>query len=70
LQEDLNKVLSWNNSWGLPLNKNKCVVLHIGKKKINVVWLINRQAKNSESDGNTFYHHDPMQRARRWSKVI
>jgi hypothetical protein len=33
LQEDLNKVLCWSESWGLPLNKNKCVVLHIGKKK-------------------------------------
>ncbi|KAH0813908.1 hypothetical protein GEV33_008883 [Tenebrio molitor] len=32
LQEDLNKVLCWSESWGLPLNKNKCVVLHIGKK--------------------------------------
>jgi hypothetical protein len=33
LQEDLNKVLCWSESWGLPLNKNKCVVLHIGKNK-------------------------------------
>jgi hypothetical protein len=32
LQEGLNKVLSWSKSWGLPLNKNKCVVLHISKK--------------------------------------
>jgi hypothetical protein len=30
--QDLNKVLSWSTSWGLPLNKNKRVVLHIGKK--------------------------------------
>jgi hypothetical protein len=32
LQEDLNKVLLWSKSWGLPLNKNKCVVFHIAKK--------------------------------------
>jgi hypothetical protein len=30
LQEGLNKV----KSWGLPLNKNKCVVLHISKKML------------------------------------
>jgi hypothetical protein len=40
LQEDLNKVLCWSESWGLPLNKNKCVVLHIGKKNTGMSYHI------------------------------
>ena len=32
LQNDLNKIYKWSEKWGIPLNSNKCVVMHVGKK--------------------------------------
>lgn len=34
LQEDLDNVALWSTTWMIPLNPDKCTVLHLGKKKI------------------------------------
>ncbi|KAJ8969640.1 hypothetical protein NQ317_009573 [Molorchus minor] len=36
LQADLLAVELWSNNWSLPLNSEKCTVLHIGKKNPNL----------------------------------
>ena len=33
LQEDINMAAKWSEIWQLPFNKDKCKVMHIGKKK-------------------------------------
>ena len=41
LQNDINRISQWCSSWSLPLNIEKCVVLHIGKNNPELLYFIN-----------------------------
>ena len=32
LQEDINRIIQWTNTWFMRLNLSKCKVVHIGSK--------------------------------------
>ena len=32
MQDDINKVVAWNNTWLMRLNVSKCKVMHLGKR--------------------------------------
>ena len=35
LQEDLNNLFDWSNTWQMKFNVDKCVIMNIGNLKIN-----------------------------------
>lgn len=50
LQEDLDLIQEWSESWLLPLNFDKCVVLHLGKQNPRLGYNINgEQLLSSDS---------------------
>ncbi len=37
LQEDLNNLFDWSNTWNLKFNSSKCKSMHIGKKQMKII---------------------------------
>jgi hypothetical protein len=40
LQQDFEKIYKYSADWSLPLNLNKCVVLHLGKNNPHMSYII------------------------------
>ena len=49
LQNDINRISQWCSSWSLPLNIEKCVVLHIGKNNPELLYFIDNHSLGAVS---------------------
>ena len=47
LQEDLNNLFDWSNTWQMKFNVDKCVIMNIGNLKITVNLVLVRTVKNN-----------------------
>ena len=52
LQNDLNKIYEWSEKWGIPLNSNKCVVMHVGKKNPEFCYRIEGESLRTVTEHN------------------
>jgi hypothetical protein len=50
LQQDLEKIYKYSVDWSLPLNLNKCVVLHLGKNNPHMSYIIDLSHVESHVD--------------------
>lgn len=52
LQEDLKRVETWSNTWGMKLNESKCAVLKIGPNNPNKEYILNNTMLSTVSEQN------------------
>ena len=53
LQQDLNKLVTWSQTWQMPFNVQKCKVMHFGRKNLRYPYIMKEsqlETVNSEKD--------------------
>jgi hypothetical protein len=48
IQEDLDKIVKWSETWQMPFNVSKCAVMHIGNKNPNVEYKMKNEILKTE----------------------